>query len=329
MITEQPVNNHADMHKVTDDMLREVGLSIKDSGGKVTFAGAEPVRKTTMKAGAAPAIIVAGFVAMMLLAEGAFASAHDSDITKDPRATPQPAGHNATPDLAKEATDPSAILTQLGFFAWDGQSTTDFAQADTMLFQPVLPMSKSNVLRPALPLLRTVDAAGNKTTGFGDLLVLDVFLFQLPHATWGVGPVVSLPTATDNQNGSEKYELGPMAMFMWKGMEKNLVGVLGYNTTSVAGESTRADVNKFFFQPIWIRHFKWGYLGWTDQTSSIDWENSSQYSIATGLRFGKVWAGKTPLNMAIQPYYFINEGRDDVVGLKLSVTFIKPGWLKH
>ena len=59
MITHQPVNNHDDMRNVADNILREVGLSIGDSGGKVTFAGAEPVRKTTMKAGAAPAIILA------------------------------------------------------------------------------------------------------------------------------------------------------------------------------------------------------------------------------------------------------------------------------
>jgi hypothetical protein len=63
--------------------------------------------------------------------------------------------------------------------------------------------------------------------------------------------------------------------------------------------------------------------------STIDWENSSQISLATGLRIGKVWHGKTPMNMSIQPYYFINEGRNDVFGMKLSVTFIKPGWLKH
>jgi crotonobetainyl-CoA:carnitine CoA-transferase CaiB-like acyl-CoA transferase len=59
MITDQPVNNHDDMRKVTDNILRDVGLTIEDSGGKVTFAGAEPVRKTVMKAGAAPAIILA------------------------------------------------------------------------------------------------------------------------------------------------------------------------------------------------------------------------------------------------------------------------------
>jgi crotonobetainyl-CoA:carnitine CoA-transferase CaiB-like acyl-CoA transferase len=59
MNLDQPVNNHDDLHKVTDNMLREVGLTIDDGGGKVTFAGAEPVRKTVMKAGAAPAIILA------------------------------------------------------------------------------------------------------------------------------------------------------------------------------------------------------------------------------------------------------------------------------
>jgi len=59
MITDQQVDNHDDMKKVADNILREVGLTIEDSGGKVTFAGAEPVRKTVMKAGAAPAIILA------------------------------------------------------------------------------------------------------------------------------------------------------------------------------------------------------------------------------------------------------------------------------
>ena len=44
MIIDQPVNNHDDMRNVADNILREVGLSIGDSGGKVTFAGAEPVR---------------------------------------------------------------------------------------------------------------------------------------------------------------------------------------------------------------------------------------------------------------------------------------------
>ena len=59
MITNQPVNDHDDLRNVVDGMLRAVGLESADSGGKITFAGKEPVRKTVMKAGAAPAAILA------------------------------------------------------------------------------------------------------------------------------------------------------------------------------------------------------------------------------------------------------------------------------
>jgi len=59
MISGQPVNNHDDMRKVTDNILRDAGMTIEDSGGKVTFAGKEPVRKTVIKAGATTACILA------------------------------------------------------------------------------------------------------------------------------------------------------------------------------------------------------------------------------------------------------------------------------
>jgi crotonobetainyl-CoA:carnitine CoA-transferase CaiB-like acyl-CoA transferase len=59
MITDQPVNNHDDMRKVTDNILRDAGMTIEDSGGAVTFAGKEPVRKTVIKAGATTACVLA------------------------------------------------------------------------------------------------------------------------------------------------------------------------------------------------------------------------------------------------------------------------------
>jgi hypothetical protein len=38
MNTNQPVNNHDDIRKVTDNVLRDAGLTIEDSGGKVTLS---------------------------------------------------------------------------------------------------------------------------------------------------------------------------------------------------------------------------------------------------------------------------------------------------
>ncbi len=51
MIINQPVNNHDDMHKVTDNILRDAGMTIKDSGGKVTFAGKDPSKREEVEAG--------------------------------------------------------------------------------------------------------------------------------------------------------------------------------------------------------------------------------------------------------------------------------------
>lgn len=57
MITDQPVNNHEDLLKVVDGLLEEAGLNRKDLGGKLTFAGMDPIRPTVMKVGCASAAI--------------------------------------------------------------------------------------------------------------------------------------------------------------------------------------------------------------------------------------------------------------------------------
>jgi hypothetical protein len=119
---------------------------------------------------------------------------------------------------------------------------------------------------------------------------------------------------------------------MYKGVPKNIFGLLAYNQWSFAGDDDRDDVNTLTFQPIWVGNFKWGYIGWSDQNATIDWEHDNEYSIPIGLRFGKVFKGdsaKTLLNVAVEPYYTYNENKDDVYGIKLAATFVKPTWLKH
>ena len=59
MITDQPVNNHDDLLKAVDAMLAEAGLDRKDTGGKLTFAGMDPIRPTVLKVGSASAIVAA------------------------------------------------------------------------------------------------------------------------------------------------------------------------------------------------------------------------------------------------------------------------------
>jgi crotonobetainyl-CoA:carnitine CoA-transferase CaiB-like acyl-CoA transferase len=57
MIINQPVNNHDDLLNVVDNMLSEAGVNREDLGGKLTFAGLDPIRPTVLKVGAAGAAV--------------------------------------------------------------------------------------------------------------------------------------------------------------------------------------------------------------------------------------------------------------------------------
>jgi hypothetical protein len=185
-------------------------------------------------------------------------------------------------------------------------------------------LSKNNVLRPALPVVNT-----SGKTGIGDLFLLDVFLNPVKTGTWGWGIAGSVPIG-DNQFSTNKWQVGPTLLYMNKTNKKYLWGVLGYNQWSFAGKSSASDVNILTFQPIFVYHTAWGYWGWTDQTATVDWENDNRTSIALGLRFGKVYPGKAPLNAAVGFYYTLNnKGRENTFGVKFTATFIKPTWLVH
>jgi hypothetical protein len=244
--------------------------------------------------------------------------------------TPQVASHATGASalggasLAEAATDPSAILTQFQNFFWTTGNSDDNNISNTYLLQPVLPLSKNNVLRPALPVVNT-----SGKTGIGDLFLLDVFLNQVKTGTWGWGIAGSVPIGNDEFT-TDKWQAGPSLLYMNKTNKKFLWGILGYNQWSFAGKSSASDVNVLTFQPIFVYHTGWGYWGWTDQSATVDWENDNRTSIPLGLRFGKVYSGKTPLNAAVGFYYTLNnKGRENTFGVKFTATFIKPKMLVH
>jgi crotonobetainyl-CoA:carnitine CoA-transferase CaiB-like acyl-CoA transferase len=57
MKTYQSIDNHDDLLKVVDGLLEEAGLDRKELGGKMTFAGMDPIRPTGLKVGCAAAAI--------------------------------------------------------------------------------------------------------------------------------------------------------------------------------------------------------------------------------------------------------------------------------
>ncbi len=240
-----------------------------------------------------------------------------------PMAQPSQSTGQATEDIAQKATDPSAVLMQMQFQYIPRVIEDADADASTLIIQPVLPLGGRNVLRATLPILSTPEP--DRVSGLGDLVVLDFFLFKAGKSSLGVGPALSFPTATDDALGSGKLSLGPTFLWIYKGIPKTILGLLMENLTSVAGDSDRSDVNTILFQPIYTRHFKWGYLGWSGQQMSYDWENDA-FSLPLGVVLGKVFKAKTPWNISVEPFYQLNTQGPNAWGVKFQWTAIFPSF---
>lgn len=199
--------------------------------------------------------------------------------------------------------------------------------------------------RTLLPLVTTPKIGGKRTTGLGDSTLLLAPTHKIPFEKQGefltVGPVLgmTIPTATQNETGSKKFSLGPGALVLrnftdvsTKG-DSLLVGVLGYQIWSVAGNSNRAGVSKLFAQPIAIYHFntlfdqKGWYAGTPDDLWQYDWNNKEMVQIPLGARLGRVFTiGKQPINMFFQSWYnpVSSRGASANYAFKLNLTFLFP-----
>jgi len=89
----------------------------------------------------------------------------------------------------------------------------------------------------------------SNTNGIGD--ITQEFFFSPTHPgplIWGLGPVSTIPSATDPILGTGKVLVGPTAVALvtpghW------VIGVLVNNQWSVGGNSLLPNVNEFLAQP--------------------------------------------------------------------------------
>ena len=172
-------------------------------------------------------------------------------------ATPAIAQDDAA--IAKQLANPVASLISVPIQA---NYDDDFGLLDqgSMLrinVQPVIPISLNDewnlISRTILPIVDqdNIPATGFSETGLGDTVQSFFFSPKSPTASgwiWGAGPVLLLPTATDEILGAEKWGIGPTAVVL-KQNGPWTIGALANHFESVAGESQRADISATFLQP--------------------------------------------------------------------------------
>jgi len=202
-------------------------------------------------------------------------------------------------ELAKKLSNPVASLVSAPF-----QSNIDFGAGPdgdgvkyTLNIQPVIPISINEdwnlISRTILPYVYQSDIVndgGNSQSGFSDTVQSLFFSPKEPGAggaIWGVGPVIMLPTATNDSLGTEKWGIGPTGVLLYQ-KGPWTYGTLANHIWSFAGEDDRAEVNATFIQPF----VSWGGLG-NGQTvavnieSTYDW-NSEQWSVPMNVVYSKL-----------------------------------------
>lgn len=224
--------------------------------------------------------------------------------------------HSAEPsedeDLAKKSQNPIADLVSVPF-----QSNTNFNAGpfnrtqEVLNIQPVVPLHINAdwnlISRTIMPVISQPSPFFNSNTnGIGD--ITQSFFLSPTHPgalIWGVGPVFTVPSATDPILGQGKVLLGPTAVFLttpghW------VIGVLLNNQWSVGGNPLRPNVNAFLAQPFVNYNMAHGWFLTSSPLITANWLAASdqRWTVPIGGGIGRVFKlGEQPVSAYISGYY--------------------------
>jgi len=228
--------------------------------------------------------------------------------------------------LAKAAQNPLATMVTLPLQAnWNNGAGPEERVFFNLNIQPVVPIpgEKWNVItRTILPVNSAPKGETDSTFGLGDTLFQMFFSpVSSGNLTWGVGPVFSLPTASNPEAlGTGKWSVGATGVLFYS-RGKWTMGGVSSNIWSVAGDGDRDDVNFFTLQ--YFLNYNLG-KGWAIGTAPVitaNWEADSdnRWTIPWGLQVSKVTKiGKQPVNLLLG--YYKNSERPDM-GAESQVRF--------
>jgi hypothetical protein len=255
------------------------------------------------------------------------------------------AAQQSDADLAAAAQNPVAATYSLPFQSnvFGGAGPGRNAVGNVLNIQPVLPFTfgEWNVIsRTIAPLIYVpgfvpglADNAGvpsgtNSVFGLGDI---NQTFYLSPAASngliWGVGPSVTLPTATSSQIGSGKLSMGPgaVALVMPKPW---VIGLLGRQLWSVAGPGSREDVNQLLLQPFVNYNLPDGWYLVSSPVMTADWTAGAgnRWNVPIGGGIGKIFRiGSQPMNASLQAFdYPIHTSLGPSWAIRFQVQFLFP-----
>jgi len=227
--------------------------------------------------------------------------------------TPQaPAAQASTAELQKQTQNPVSSLISVPIQNNSNFNIGPFDRTqDVLNIQPVIPVQVTTtwnlitrIIQPIVWQPYTNEPTGGEY-GLGDM---NPTFFLSPakpgKVIWGVGPAFLIPTATNSILGQGKFGIGPSIVVLVQ-PGKWTLGVLANNIWSVAGDSSRPDVNQFLLQYFVNYNLQEGWFLTIQPIITANWEvsNPNRWTVPFGGGVGRIMKlGAQPVNISAQFY---------------------------
>jgi hypothetical protein len=170
-------------------------------------------------------------------------------------------------------------------------------------------------------------AVDHHQDGLGDITQSFLFSPKNPTAgglSWGVGPALRFPAATDDLLGSGKWCAGPEAVALRQSGGWTY-GVRATHLWSYAGDEDRRSVNATFVDPFVSFTFRSGTTFGVDLDSAYDWSDSQWFVPLNATISQVVMIGRQPVSFSVGARYTA-EGPSSAGewGLSASVSLLFP-----
>ena len=239
-------------------------------------------------------------------------------------------------ELAKLAQNPVGNLISLPF-----QNNTNYhvgpqdRTQNILNIQPVIPIHISSewniITRTILPVISQPATYDDRTNGIGDT-VFTAFLSPANPGKWiwGAGPVVQIPTNSDEYLGNRNLGVGPsvVVLHLDKG-DPWVYGVLANNIWSVSDDNQGGSYNNGLIQPFVNYNLSDGLYLTSAPIATVNWQADSgqQWTVPLGGGIGKIFHfGKLPVNMQLSTYYNVitpDDGPDWQIRAQVQFMFPK------
>ncbi|MEZ5988152.1 MAG: hypothetical protein R3F30_03335 [Planctomycetota bacterium] len=233
--------------------------------------------------------------------------------TTHPRVDPALLGQEAgaDKDALKQANNPLANFKAINvhnYHVSELSGTDETANTAWLRYaQPVATGFGDWLVRASLPLQTVPTGPGQAESGLGDANVFAAYLFDSgdPSVSYGVGPLLGLPTATADELGTDQWSAGFAAVLFDATSDQVQYGGLVTWQHKFAGEDRAPDVNILAIQPFAMLQLGGGTYFRSTGIWGFDLERGD-YSVPIGFGIGHVVkAGKTVLNFFIEPQFTV------------------------